>query len=96
MQSIRLRTFSSILQRPVSFTPSLRLRFSSAQTNPAEEDLAAQAILAAKAKILSPYHKVSFDDRKVRVPWQDGKTSALYVPLLICSPRTLSKGMLHA
>jgi len=44
--------------------------------------LAAQAELAAKAKVLSPYHKVSFDERKVRIPWQDGKTSALYVSRL--------------
>jgi len=42
-------------------------------------ELTAQAELAAKAKVLSPYHKVSYDERKVRVPWQDGKTSALYV-----------------
>jgi len=46
------------------------------------EQLAAQAELAAKVKVLSPYHKVSFDERKVRIPWQDGKTSALYVSRL--------------
>jgi len=44
-------------------------------------ELNAQAELAAKAKVLSPYHKVSYDERKVRIPWQDGKTSALYVSL---------------
>jgi hypothetical protein len=42
-----------------------------------EQDLAAQAELASKVKELSPYHKVSFDERKVRIPWQDGKTSSL-------------------
>jgi hypothetical protein len=46
-----------------------------------QDALAAQAELAAKAKVLSPYHKVSFDERKVRIPWQDGMTSALYVAL---------------
>ena len=56
---------------------------SSAAPEPAQahDALAAQAELAAKAKVLSPYHKVSFDERKVRIPWQDGMTSALYVAL---------------
>lgn len=56
---------------------------SSAATEPQPVDLRAgleaQAELAAKAKVLSPYHQVSYDERKVRIPWQDGKTSALYV-----------------
>lgn len=61
---------------------SLPATDSSAAPEPQPQDaLAAQAELAAKAKVLSPYHKVSFDERKVRIPWQDGKTSALYVAL---------------
>jgi len=79
LRSIRLRAFSPITQQPacLHFVPFQR-RFYAAQPAPqVENELAAQAELAAKVKVLSPYHKVSFDDRKVRIPWQDGKTSSL-------------------
>ena len=91
------------LYRPI--ISNIRLfhhRFYAAQSTAVEQGLniqaglAAQAELAAKAKVLSPYHKVSFDERKVRIPWQDGKTSALYVCLAIYSneihPRRVNGG----
>jgi hypothetical protein len=78
----RLRPSLNLIQTLNVFRTSMPCRLYSAQPSVSEhevvkEGLSAQAELAAKAKVLSPYHKVSFDERKVRIPWQDGKTSAL-------------------
>src|SRR5271163_824496 len=85
IRSLRLRPSLTVFQPIISCIRPFSYRLYAAQSAPAEPtvdaqaELTAQAELAAKAKVLSPYHKVSFDERKVRVPWQDGKTSALYV-----------------
>ena len=79
IRSLRLRPALSIFPGPIQCAARMQFRGYSAQSTAPEQDLAAQAELAAKAKVLSPYHKVSFDERKVRIPWQDGKTSSLYV-----------------
>lgn len=34
---------------------------------------------------ISDHHKILFDDKKVLVPWEEGKTSHLYLPILLCS-----------
>ena len=79
IRSLRLRPSLTVFPGAAQYSYLLQYRRYSAQSTAPEQDLAAQAELAAKAKVLSPYHKVSFDERKVRIPWQDGKTSSLYV-----------------
>ena len=93
IRSLRFRPSLTIFQPTIPFIRPFHHRYFAAQSTVSPEpevraELAAQAELAAKAKVLSPYHKVSFDERKVRIPWQDGKTSALYVFLdvLVNSP----------
>lgn len=76
----RIRSSWNIFQFSNRFIKPIQCRLYTAQPSANEqvkEELNAQAELAAKAKVLSPYHKVSFDERKVRIPWQDGKTSSL-------------------
>ena len=80
IRSLRLRPSLAVFPSTAQCARRLQYRKYGAQSTAPEQDLAAQAELAAKAKVLSPYHKVSFDERKVRIPWQDGKTSSLYVP----------------
>jgi hypothetical protein len=93
LRSLLLRPLQATLRPARSpFLPLLCRAFASQSTVPAVDpevhaELNAQAELAARAKVLSPYHKVSFDERKVRIPWQDGKTSALYFPPIVCSIR---------
>jgi hypothetical protein len=77
MRSLRLRPASTLFQSTIPCSYPFQRRLYAAPSTAVEPDLAAQAQLAAKAKVLSPYHTVSFDERKVRIPWQDGKTSAL-------------------
>lgn len=79
IRSLRLRPSIAVFPSAVQCARRLQYRGYGAQSTAPEQDLAAQAELAAKAKVLSPYHKVSFDERKVRIPWQDGMTSSLYV-----------------
>jgi hypothetical protein len=81
IRSLRLRPSFSLLQPSIPCIRPLQHRQFAAQSTPQEQELAAQAELAAKSQVLSPYHKVSYDERKVRIPWQDGKTSSLYAPL---------------
>jgi hypothetical protein len=81
IRPVRLRPCLSLFQNPAPCIRALYRHPYTVQSVPAEQDLAAQAELAAKVKELSPYHKVSFDERKVRIPWQDGKTSSLYSTL---------------
>ena len=83
LRSLRLRPSLTFLKPALPCAHPFQVRFLAAETDPLEQDLAAQAQLAAKSKFLSPYHKVSFDDRKVRIPWRDGKTSALYVLFIL-------------
>ena len=76
----RIRSSWNIFGISNRFIKPIQCRLYTAQPSANEqvkEELNAQAELAAKAKVLSPYHKVSFDERKVRIPWQDGKTSSL-------------------
>jgi hypothetical protein len=77
IRSLRLRPSFSLNQPSIPCIRLLQHRQFAAQSTPKEQELAAQAELAAKSQVLSPYHKVSFDERKVRIPWQDGKTSSL-------------------
>ena len=81
VRSLTLRSSLFVFRPAIPRIVPFQRRFYSAQLTPPEQDLTAQAELAAKVKELSPYHKVSFDERKLRIPWQDGKTSALYVPM---------------
>jgi len=87
LRSLRTATFLAarmpLCIRPLHLSsPASQSTAAPAPPRDVGEQLAAQAELAAKAKVLSPYHKVSFDERKVRIPWQDGKTSALYLSRL--------------
>jgi hypothetical protein len=85
IRSLRLRPSLAAFPGTAQCVRLLQHRGYTAQSTAPEQDLAAQAELAAKAKVLSPYHKVSFDERKVRIPWQDGKTSSLYISKLCFS-----------
>jgi hypothetical protein len=100
IRSLRFRPSLTVFQPTTLYVLPLHHRHFATQPTASPEPevqagLAAQAELAAKAKVLSPYHKVSFDERKVRIPWQDGKTSALYVVLtaLVNSPASGGWGM---
>jgi hypothetical protein len=100
IRSLRFRPSLTVFQPTIPCIRHFHHRYFAAQSTASPEpevkaELAAQAELAAKAKVLSPYHKVSFDERKVRIPWQDGKTSALYVALntLVNSPMSGGWGM---
>lgn len=85
LRSLCVRSSFSVFRPAVPcILPCQRRFYSTPLTAPEPDiDLAAQAELAAKVPVLSPYHKVSYDERKVRIPWQDGKTSALYEPMLL-------------
>ncbi|KAK9472110.1 uncharacterized protein V1510DRAFT_418014 [Dipodascopsis tothii] len=76
---LRSRLFSSLRKRPL--LPALLALTRPGRPGPQTQQRASSGVYAAKVdtpKTVSPHHQVSFDNRKVYVPWEKGVTSSFH------------------